>query len=244
MKAFCLLGVTLVAARLCATPVLTDNFNGTAIDSTLWQASAPLSDSQIGVSGGNAIFTQRGILVSQAAMPNAIEIDGRFAFGGGIYDQFQITLRTDGLIDTPYYNFDNNIYVGFNRQGSDDGSKNGIENIGMAAGWSTPGKVGNFLFQTDVYYDFRIVDTGSKITLYLDDLTNPFMSVDTTERTGNLIGLENRGVVPWFPTFDNQVKLDYITVSTVPDSGTYCGLVGALFVGMALIRRRISPALR
>ena len=93
-----LLGLVTVAH---SDTLLVDNFNGQAIDTTKWQALAPLSDSQINESGGNANFTQRGILISNDLFPEAIQIDGRFAFTGGSYDQFQIALRTDGNILFP-----------------------------------------------------------------------------------------------------------------------------------------------
>lgn len=126
----------------------------------------------------------------------------------------------------------------FNRRGGDDGDQTGQRNVAIAAGLNTNGVLGNFTFSTDVFYDFRIVDTGSNITLFLSDMTNPFLSVGTSERTGYKIGLENRGVVPWFPTYDNEVKLDYIRVSTVPDGGATVGLFGMCFVGLAILRRK------
>ena len=235
---FAIFFVTCIAHVLRADTVLIDNFSGSAINNALWRAYAPLGDSQMTEAGGNAVFTQRGILVTQADMPDAIEITGRFAFGAGTYDQFQINLRSDGIIDTPYYNFHNNIYVGFNRRGGDDGNQTGQHNVAIAAGLSTAGVLRDFTFATDVFYDFRIVDTGTKISLYLSDLTNPFLSVDTTERTGNLIGLENRGYVPWFPTTGNEVRLDYIRVRGVPETAPTLALLGVSFLGLAALGRR------
>ena len=143
---------------------------------------------------------------------------------------------------SPYYNFTNNIYVNFSRRGGDDGDKTGQLNVAIAPGWNSLGVIGNFTFSNDVFYDFRIVDTGSNITLFLGDMGNPFLTVDTTERTGYQIGMENRGVVPWFPTYDNQVKLDYIKVSTVPDGGSTVGLLSIVFLGAVALRRMFGQS--
>ena len=136
--------------------------------------------------------------------------------------------------------FQNNIYVGFNRRGGDDGNQTGQHNVAIAAGLNTAGVLGDFTFSSDVFYDFRIIDTGAQITLYLSDLNNPFLSVATSERTGNLMGLENRGYVPWFPTTGNEVRLDYIKVQGVPDTGSTIALLGAALLGLAALRRKLA----
>ncbi len=221
-----------------AAVILSDNFNGQSVNISIWTPSAPLSDSQIGVSGGTANFFQRGILVTNNSLPNAIDITGRFAFTGGSYDQFQINLRTNGVLLSPYYNFQNNIYVGFNRRGGDDGNQTGLNNLTLAAGVNTPGVLGNFTFLDNVFYDFRVLDTGTSISVFIGDLNNPLLSVNTTERTGNLLGIENRGFVPFFPTYDNAVKLDFIQISTVPDFGSTIGLLTLALLAITALRKR------
>lgn len=221
-----------------ATVILSDHFNGNAVNTSIWTPSAPLSDSQMSVSGGTANFFQRGILVTNNPLPNAIDITGRFAFTGGSYDQFQINLRSDGVLLSPHYNFQNNIYVGFNRRGGDDGNKTGLNNLTLAAGINTPGVLGNFTFQDNVFYDFRILDTGTNISVFIGDLNSPLLSVNTTERTGNFLGIENRGYVPWFPTYDNAVKLDFIQINSVPDGGSAMGFLVLALIGIGSARTR------
>lgn len=198
--------------------LISDDFNG-SLNTSTWQVLAPLSDSQMTSSGGTAVFLQRGVLVTKADLPAGIEIRGRFAFVGGTYDQFQISLRSDGVLVPPYYPFQNNVYVGLNMRGGDDGNQSGQRNIYLAVG-SSPVVITNFAFVKDVYYDFRIVDDGSRISLYLANATTPIASAVTSDRSGYKIGLENRGYVPFFPLFDNQVKLDSFSVSSLSPAPT------------------------
>jgi hypothetical protein len=122
--------------------------------------------------------------------------------------------------------------VGFNRRGGDDGDQTGINNLYLTGGYNSPTAIANFTFLNDTYYDFKILDDGNSLTLYLVDLNNPILSVVTSERTGYQIGIENRGYVPWWPTYDNEAQLDYISVSTVPEPSCFalCGLAGSLFI--------------
>src|SRR5665213_4521298 len=58
-----LLSLVLASSVTCGTvaqSVLSDNFNGSTINSSLWQTSTPFSDSSITESGGNAIYQNRG----------------------------------------------------------------------------------------------------------------------------------------------------------------------------------------
>lgn len=215
-KLFTFLGLTILAIN--SNSQIFDDFNDGTIDSSKWQALAPLPDSQMTETGGNAVFFQRGILITQQDVPTAYEITGRFAFLGGTYDQFQINLRSDATLLSPHFNFTNNIYVCFNRRASDSVGGEGVSNLNLAAGYSTQPAFGSFLFVTGQFYDFKITDDGYTIAVFLENMLNRVVSVNTTERTGNKIGIENRGYVPWFATYDNQVALDYISI--VPESRT------------------------
>ena len=52
----------------------------------------------------------------------------------------------------------------------------------------------NFTFAVSNYYDFRITDDGSNITLYFNDQPTPLLTLASTNRQGgvtNLIDMEN-----------------------------------------------------
>ena len=44
----------------------------------------------------------------------------------------------------------------------------------------------------NTYYPFKIIDTGTNVALYLNDLANALVTMNTTNRVGYLLGLENR----------------------------------------------------
>jgi hypothetical protein len=217
----------------CDVVVFEDSFNGSVFDTSKWQVFAPLPDSSMTISSGNAVFFQRGILITQQNLPTSYIVTGRFAFTGGPYDQFHINLRTDGALMQDWWNFPNDVYVGFNRRYGDPGVE-GQNNVRLQAYGET---LGSFTFINDIFYDFKIIDTGDSITLFLDDLTVPFLFANTTAGSGNKIGIQNRGYVPWFPTSDNQVKLDYITIS-VPEPYSLSLLLAGGSVLMAGRRRK------
>jgi hypothetical protein len=217
--------------------ILSDDFNDGVLDTNLWDVLTPLSDSQMTEINGNADFFQRGVLISKQEFTGPYEIQGRFAFTGGSHDLFDIHLRTDGTMNPAYGNFTNNIYVGFHRRGGDDGDKTGLQNLTIVGGSiGLPTVITDFTFAQNTFYDFRIVDSGDNIALYLVDLSNPILSVATSQSEGNKIGIENRGFVPWWPTYDNRVALDYINIVPEPSSSALL-LIPVSYFGV--YRRRL-----
>jgi hypothetical protein len=194
--------------------LLSDDFN--TLNTSVWQVLAPQSDSRMSASDGKAVFFQRGVLITKQDLPNAIEVRGRFGFFGGTYDQLSIALRSDGTMIPPYYPFQSGVGVQFSRRGGDDGDQTGQRNVALLLGTGRPSVITNFTFAQNTYYDFRVVDDGERLTLYLNNLTTPIASGQVTERGGNKIGMQNRGFVPWWPLFDNQVRLESISITTAP----------------------------
>ncbi len=194
--------------------ILSDDFN--TLNSSVWQILAPLSDSQMTASGGTAVFFQRGVLVTKQDLPVGIEIRGRFAFTGGTYDQFAIGLRSDGAIIAPYFPFHTPVGVQFSRRGGDDGDQTGQRNVYLTTGVGRPAVIANFTFQIGTYYDFRIVDDGYLISVFLNNSTTAIVSGASVEREGYKVAFENRGFVPFFPLFDNQVRLDSLSILAAP----------------------------
>ena len=224
------------AGNALSQVLLTDSFDGSVIDASKWQALAPLSDSSMSVSDGKAVFFQRGILITQQNLPSSYIVEGRFAFTGGLHDNLHINLRTDGTLTQDWFDFSNNVYVQFSRRSGANGDGTGTYNVALRSYphglWAN-----DFTFVNDVYYDFKITDTGNRITVFLNDLQVASLATDwpTGSGSGNKIGLENRGYVPWWPTYDNQVKLDYITISVPEPSSLSLLLAGG---AVALARRR------
>jgi hypothetical protein len=221
--------------------VLFDDFNAPTLNTSLWQVQTPLGDSQMSASGGNAIFFQRGTLTSQQELPTAFQIVGSFAFTGGDHDIFSVMFGTDGQLDPNYGQFANGTLALFAFRGGDDGDQTGQQNIYLTTGAGETINLGiaSFLFQQNTFYDFKITYDGYNVQLFLEDLATPLLSGSTTYSAGQLLGIQNRGYVPWYPTYNNQVSLDYISVSAVPEPSINSLLVlGICFQLIRVLRSR------
>jgi len=91
---------SLLALSSTGQVLLTDDFNGTSIDTSLWQPSAAFANSSVTEGGGLAMFVNRGRLLSVANFTGAIDIRGRFRFSGENADCLALNLRTDGAYIT------------------------------------------------------------------------------------------------------------------------------------------------
>ena len=218
------LGLSL-ALDASGVTLLSDDFNGTAINSSLWQASTPFSNSSMTESGGNAVFKNRGILVSQANIPGPLDIRGSFEFTGDLSDNFVVVTRTDGTVNGSNGGLNNGIYVVF--------SINGFGNPGnilIQDGQLSRLGYGAFTFTKNIFYNFRVVDNGQSITGYVNDLANPLFSIATSQSYGQHIGFFNRERTA---STDDIVNLDFLSVTAVPEPGVLALFaVGCLTLGL------------
>lgn len=198
-----------------AAVVLSDSFDGASLDTNAWVVAEPFFDSDMYASNGVAVFLNSGRLLTQANVPNAIQIEGRFKFMGSDNDAFRIYVRTDGDANDPYGRFVNGVEVIFSFREGDNGTI-GSNNVLMGIPLVTElGTRTNFLFQTNVFYDFRITDDGTNLSLFLGNLTTPLLERSTTTRAGNRVGIHNHTGLGTIAD-GSLVHLDYITVTEIP----------------------------
>ena len=205
--------VTMVSVTAHAQ-LLHDDFNGTSIDTSLWQVSTPFANSSMTESGGSAVFENRGRLLSVASVTTGIDVTGRFEFTGNIHDQFQVVLRTNGATTNPSAEFDNGIHFKFGIE-SDTGSTAGQIHI---TDLSYPNSeidlaTGTFPMTQNKFYNFRITDNGTQIALYINNLAKPFLTATDSNFYGSRLGLYNRegnGSI----SAGSITKLDFITAQT------------------------------
>lgn len=210
------------------------------LDTDTWNTLAPFSDSQMTITSGSASFLNRGILVSRISFPTSYQLSGSFEFVGNTDDQFLINLRTDGTLQQPADNPALGTYVSF---GGGDIALNTPNNVKVED--DLAGNVAGtmFTFVPDTFYNFRIVDNGDDITLYLVDLTTPFLSLNTSSRQGgtiNEIDMENsRGTAGGGPAGENLgVVLNNFSITAIPEPSTFClfGL-SALLLGWRQMKK-------
>jgi hypothetical protein len=236
--------ITLLALVISAavfTPHVTaalvfDDFNGVPIDTGLWQTSTPFGDSSITSSEGNAVFINRGRLLSVSGFPSSIDVTGRFTITGSVHDQFKILTRTDGVSTNPWGEFDIGINFYFSNQ-NDVGST--TDNIGIVRngypGSSATLASGTFGIDLNTAYDFRITDDGTNLALYINNLTTPVLTAADPTVIGNRIGIYNReGSSGGSSLSDGSVvKLDYLQAVPEPSQAIF----GALSTIALLLRR-------
>ncbi len=168
--------------------VLNDNFSGTAINTNLWTVITACCGSEMYQANDNAVFVNSGKLVSKAQLPAQYVVQGTFQLAGNSYDQFLIAIRSSGAY-VPYQLKDG-IQIRFQVRSGDQGSA-GVQNIIIVdtSGTSTNA---NFPLEMNTYYPFTIVDTATNVVLYFDGSTTPILTMNTTNRSGNLLGMQNR----------------------------------------------------
>jgi nitrogen fixation protein len=75
----------------------------------------------------------------------------------------------------------------------------------------------------NVWLEFRVIDDGSNVSLFLNDLTTPVITASTSFAPGTQIAFSNG----WN---DNTVNLDYVTVVPEPASLALCGLAAVVLL--------------
>lgn len=218
---------------------LLDPFNGSSLNAANWTASTPFGDSSVAVTGGNLELTNRGRVLTNAGFSGTVDTLLAFQFTGSLYDSFHVVLRTDGASNNAPGEFDNGIFATF-RMRSDTGDTS--NNVFMFSQQNPNGVhlgLGTFAMSLNETYLIRLLDDGTNVSLFINDLVNPFMTVATTESYGNQIGLDNRegagagsGI-----SAGSQVKVDFVAVH-VPEAGVTALYLGLGLAGMLAIGRR------
>ncbi len=211
----------MLLAQRSHAQLLYDNFNGTSIDANLWSVHHPFTDSSAAEAGGIMTIRNRGGLISQSSLTGTLQIDGRFQFSGNTHDLFTFVIRTNGVSTQPQGTFDNGIRFNWLKQ-SDAGTPLNIVSIDeiVAGGSDINLALGNYNFQYNQYYDFRITDDGTHLALYFVDMQAPLLTASNSTHGGNRIGFYNReGAEAGSSISDgSQVQMDYISV--VPEPST------------------------
>jgi len=223
---------------------INDQFNGSSIDTGIWTPAAPFSDSSTTETGGNAVLTNHGQLLSTASFVNGVEITGRFMFAGSAHDSFIILTRTDGTSTNPFSEFDKGIRFQFSMQ-TDPGST--LNNLNITEnnwpGVSTTLAYATFAINLNTYYDFKLTDNGNDIKFYIDDLITPVISVNSSfDGSGDKIGLYNReggGGGSWISN-GSVVKIDYLTATPVPEPTTIGFLFSLFLASLIFVRQRAT----
>jgi len=190
-----------------------------------------------------AVFENRGRLSTVSPMPSVLDISGSFAFVGNIHDSFQIDTRTDGTSVDQYGGFNSCVQFGFTIQ-NDLGQT--TSNIAIAVNVSGDTNYiqvarGTYPLALDTFYNFRVTDDGTNVTLCIGNLTTPLLMGSTSLLSGNgnnSVGMCNREGTGGGSSISagSIVDLDQITI--VPEPTTLALVVGALSCLLVMRHRK------
>ena len=222
--------------------ILHDDFNDGVVDSNLWTVRLPFSDSDVLEEGGEVIFRNRGALESKLDLPSAVEIYGRFRFTGSEHDQWKIVTRSKGVYSNPYGESDDGIYFQANIKEDNGNRLNNIKIVHQEIGNSYVLGTATFAISQGTSYDFRILDDGEQLKLYVSDLVNPLIEVTDSTILGNKLAIYNREGSGGGSTISagSEMRLDFITVnSPIPEPATIAvwSILGLCGVGYGLRRK-------
>jgi hypothetical protein len=192
-----------------AAVLLSDEFPGSVINSDAWETITLNTGSSVSVADGIALLTDRGRLSPKGEF-ETVEIRGRAKFTQSPSDVLKIILRTDGsLFNDQYLESANGIRVGITSSSNwdSDASRNvTVDEPGRAQ------SVGGLQLPMGVFFDFRIVDSGGQIKVYVGDLSNPLVTWSSQSRWGNRITFYNRERIGGI---HHGTAFDYIEVSSI-----------------------------
>lgn len=195
-----------------AQTLLSDDFSGGSLNSTLWSTILPTGNSSVAQSGGHVTTTGRGILATADAFAAPYVITGTFTMLSDL-EHFNVSFRTDLSASSSYERM--GMLVSF----SNDGNEVSIQRFTSASDWALLAGA-TFTLTSGQAYSFSITDTGSDISLSIDGVS--VLSATSTYATGGHISFYSRE----FPSTSTQI--DSVTISAIPEPSSYAALLGAL----------------
>jgi hypothetical protein len=167
--------------------LISDDFNGTAINTNVWTVIIPFCDSEMYETNGVAVFKNCGTLLSKLTLPSRIQVNGRFLLTNSDFGKFEIYTRTSGATATDGQ-ITNGVQVQFLYQ-TDNGTP-GLDTVTI--GNSTTNVSANYPIALNTFYNFQITDDGTNVSVYLQNSSNPILSMPATNHDGALLGMQCR----------------------------------------------------
>jgi hypothetical protein len=223
MKQLCLTTVILglcfcsfeLSNQALGQTIINDDFDGTSIDTNVWITFEPFCDSQMYESNGVAVFVNNGSLLTTMALPAQYEVDGQFQLAGSSHDFFTLVLRTDSTL-TSCEQFQG---ISFTVAFTVDQGTPGIQNLVLGDNIAGTEVRTNFALAMDTFYPFKMVDNATNVILYLGNTNTPTLMLNTTNRNGYQLGIQNRDGAcgnatcpPSLISAGSIMELNYLTV--------------------------------
>jgi hypothetical protein len=197
---------------------LFDSFDGSSISAANWNTFYPsFNNSSIAVSNGSVTFQNGSFLTTkeQFIKPTIV---GKFSITGWEYDRFKVIFRSDGTtIDSHWQVPRSGVGVAFTASSNPDWGSGQTVQIWDFSTDTKLTAVGPTL-NRNTFYDFKIVDDGNLISVFLDNLSTPILSYSTAVSLGNFVQIGNReqAAGSWPPPY--YLQMDYISIIPEPSS--------------------------
>lgn len=228
--AFCLAVISIWTANSNAQ--LFDDFNDGTLNTSLWSTfSTSFGNSSLSESGGNLRFGNGSAIITTSQFVNPT-ISGRFRISGWEYDRFKVLIRSDGtMIDTHWQSRIGGLGIQFTSGSNPDyGSSQTLQLWNFRTGTLLTSAAPTISMNT--WYDFTIADSGSQISVFLNNSATPTLTYVTTTSYGNYVEFGNReqAAGSWPPPY--YLDLDFVSVVPEPNTLTLfsAGIAGILFV--------------
>jgi len=220
--------------------LLTDDFGGSSVDPQKWLASTATPGSSVTVADGYLNLVNRGVITSIQDFSSPIQIEGRFQFMNNPTSNFYIWLRSAGLGQP-------GIGIKFEMQAEPWNPE--LRQIAISDQTGTPDtwlentlilNHSTRLISLDTWYNFKVFDSGSEISVYFNDSYDPTLTLATTGSAGSKIAFFNReGAAGGSSISEGGVtRFDSITISVPEPSALSLLAIG--LGGLAMLRRRRS----
>jgi len=219
---------------------LVDEFNDGSINASVWKTFYPSFGNSALTAGGGVMTFQNGAFLTTVNQFNNPTVSGRFSFAGWAYDRLKVIIRSNGSsIDSNWQTPISGIGIQFTPSSNPDyGSSKTIQFWDFTT--ATQLASAAVTINMNTFYDFRIVDNGNLISVFLNNSVTPDFTYATNLNYGSYVQIGNREQAAGFGPPPYYVQLDTISVSaSVPEPSS----LSLLLLGGAVItaaRRRSS----
>jgi len=210
-----------------AQNLLSDDFSGGSLNTSLWTTILPTGSSAITQSGGLLTTTGRGVLGTVGGFTAPYAVSGTFTMLDAS-EHFNIALRTDLSTTGAGSSYERRgVLVSF----SNNADQISIQRFNTALDWDLL-TVASYTLSTGQSYAFSIVDTGTTVSLAIDGMAQ--LSASTGYSTGDKLAFYSRELG------STATAIDSVQVAVVPEPGTWGLIAGLAGLGIALLGCRKS----
>jgi hypothetical protein len=222
--------VAVFTASSAFATVLVDEFDGPTLDLANWTPSFAFGSSALNQGGGELSIVNRG-RITAVPMFGDSKITGTVQMNQSL-DAFAVVIRSDGTFTPAFGETANGVRVSFRPLNNpDNNAAVSVRDIdqSLTLGNASPN------IQVGVPFDFILKDLGGQVSVFVDDLINPVLTVNSTSDSGDKVTFHNREKI--FQSSDFVADFDRVEIRQIPEPQTAVLFALAFTIGSAVRRR-------